>query len=149
MVIFEKEFQFYGKNSILNFCFRKKMASFLQFKNQHVDILNMDSRFRSRLVGRDLDCGRLEQESIHTKNHINYYFYPIYMYSLLVCLFVSNKRQNGWTDRCKHFLRQLTSPQGKSMDCQSWTIMPGKKVRQYLFLKICQFKYKNPPKFEN
>ena len=67
MVIFEKEFQFYGKNSILNFCFRKKMVSFLQFKNQHVDILNMDSRFRSRLVGRDLDCGRLEQESMHTK----------------------------------------------------------------------------------
>ena len=74
MVIFEKEFQFYGKKFHFEFLFPEKMASFLHFKNHHVDILNMDSRFRSRLVGRDLDCGRLEQESIHTKNHINFLF---------------------------------------------------------------------------
>ena len=73
------------------------MASFLHFKNHHVDILNMDSRFRSRLVGRDLDCGRLEQESIEIKNHINCL---ILIYVCIVCLsvFLSvclQKRQNG------------------------------------------------------
>ena len=49
-----------------------------------------------------------------------FYTISIYKFGLSVlvsvCLFVSSKRQNGWTDRAQIFLWDITWPQGRFMN---------------------------------
>ena len=61
----------------------------------------------------------------------------IILFCLSVCLFVSNKRQNGWTDRF-HFLCDLAWPQiGKVYEWSKFQIFVSIKIRSPLnFLKF-------------
>ena len=63
---------------------------------------------------------------------------------LSVCLFVSNKRQNGWTDRAQIFC-------GTSRYFREglWMIKIFKKcfVKKFKFLKIREYFFKNPQSF--
>ena len=64
------------------------------------------------------------------------HYLSIYIYILCfsVCLFVSNKRQNGWTDRVHFFL-----PQGRFMDDRIFKKFASNKIRILKILKIHEF----------
>ena len=62
------------------------------------------------------------------------YSVSIYIY-LLVCLSVSNKRQNCWTDRTKIVVRNVYHG-------WSWKILLGKNVALKYFLKMHEFEQK-------
>ena len=70
---------------------------------------------------------------------ICYVFYLNILF-LSVCLFVSNKRQNGWTDRVPNFVWALTRPQRRVLNDEIFKIV-CRKV--FIFVKIwkCAEKY--------
>ena len=70
---------------------------------------------------------------------ICYVFYLNILF-LSVCLFVSNKRQNGWTDRVPNFVWALTRPQRRVLNDEIFKILCRKF---FIFVKIwkCAEKY--------
>ena len=62
----------------------------------------------------DLVGSKIRKKHDIVLTFLNLYIY-VYFSCLGVCSFVSNKRQNGWTDRT-HILWDLVWPQGSFMD---------------------------------
>ena len=62
---------------------------------------------------------------------LHFFYTSIYIY-LLVCLFVSNKRQNGWTVRPQFFVGPRVTPE-KVCGWSNFQKFPSNKIR---FLKI-------------
>ena len=75
-------------------------------------------------------CPKTKQMSENCKQtNLNktLYYTTIYLLGLSVCLFVSNKRKNDWTDR----------------DGRKISILPGHTNLHVIFIKIHHFKKKN------
>ena len=65
------------------------------------------------------------------------------LWCLFVCLFVSNKRQNDWTDRAQFFLWDIAWSQGRFMDDQIFKNLPPLKFDFWKFWKSAKFFWKS------
>ena len=85
----------------------------------------------------DLQCRvcpktkQMSEDCKQTNLNKTLYYTTIYLLGLSVCLFVSNKRKNDWTDR----------------DGRKISILPGHTNLHVIFIKIHQFKQKNRQSF--
>ena len=66
----------------------------------------------------------------------NLYIYFAWVY---VCLFVSNKRQNGWTERAQIFFGSLVWFQGRFINDQIFKNFPLRKFDFWKFWKSTKF----------
>jgi len=92
----KKDFDFWKKNRFLR---RKKIRIFFGYVPQKYSSLKECQPIRSSNWPAIADINIYERKSL-----------SIYKFGLSVCLFVSDKRQNGWTDRAKIFCGTSRDP---------------------------------------
>ena len=73
----------------------------------------------------------------------------IYIYTLLVCLFVSNKRRNGWSDRAQIFCGISLDPRVSCIDDRNFKNLPLTKLDFWKFWKSTKFVFQSAWFFYN
>ena len=94
----------------------------------------------------------LNFDEIHLflQNHRFWFTKSIYLLCwsvcVSVCLFESNKHQNGWTDPGTNLVWNLTWPHGRSMNDQNSQKFASNEIRFSINFKIHEF-FENPQTF--